>query len=155
MFDLHCPNNSMFTPIGLVGSACGLRFVGIGRRHFRRCALDRPLCLDTQRLQPVSITNNAILHTCFILCNTFYNYFQTTINKKKKKKDHPLWVAFIFCVVWQQEKESNLELILRRDLLYPFNYSRKTLVPRVGLEPTLLTEGDFESPASTNSATWA
>lgn len=27
---------------------------------------------------------------------------------KQKKKDHPLWVAFIFCVVWQREKESNL-----------------------------------------------
>ena len=84
-------------------------------------------------------------------------------------------------------QESNLELILRRDLLYPFNYSRNVwrrrresnshkadrqsaglpmthignssqlqfLVPREGLEPTLLTEGDFESPVSTNFATWA
>ena len=29
------------------------------------------------------------------------------------------------------------------------------LVPRVGLEPTHLAAGDFESPASTNFATWA
>ena len=40
MFDLHCPNNSMFTPISPVGSACGLRFVGIGGRHFRRFAIN-------------------------------------------------------------------------------------------------------------------
>ncbi len=30
-----------------------------------------------------------------------------------------------------------------------------SLVPRVGLEPTHLSAGDFESPASTNFATWA
>ena len=29
------------------------------------------------------------------------------------------------------------------------------MVPRVGLEPTHLAAGDFESPASTNFATWA
>ena len=29
------------------------------------------------------------------------------------------------------------------------------VVPRVGLEPTHLAAGDFESPASTNFATWA
>ena len=29
------------------------------------------------------------------------------------------------------------------------------VVPRVGLEPTHLSAGDFESPASTNFATWA
>ena len=28
-------------------------------------------------------------------------------------------------------------------------------MPRVGLEPTHLAAGDFESPASTNFATWA
>ena len=28
-------------------------------------------------------------------------------------------------------------------------------MPRVGLEPTHLSAGDFESPASTNFATWA
>ncbi len=31
----------------------------------------------------------------------------------------------------------------------------RILVPRVGLEPTHLAAGDFESPASTNFATWA
>ena len=30
-----------------------------------------------------------------------------------------------------------------------------SMVPRVGLEPTHLAAGDFESPASTNFATWA
>ena len=30
-----------------------------------------------------------------------------------------------------------------------------SVVPRVGLEPTHLAAGDFESPASTNFATWA
>ncbi len=30
-----------------------------------------------------------------------------------------------------------------------------SLMPRVGLEPTHLSAGDFESPASTNFATWA
>ena len=34
----------------------------------------------------------------------------------------------------------------------PFSFN---LVPRVGLEPTHLAAGDFESPASTNFATWA
>ena len=34
-------------------------------------------------------------------------------------------------------------------------YFPKSLVPRVGLEPTHLAAGDFESPASTNFATWA
>ena len=33
--------------------------------------------------------------------------------------------------------------------------SLRILVPRVGLEPTHLAAGDFESPASTNFATWA
>ena len=33
--------------------------------------------------------------------------------------------------------------------------SAKSLVPEVGLEPTSLAAGDFESPASTNSATRA
>ena len=32
---------------------------------------------------------------------------------------------------------------------------RFIVVPRVGLEPTHLAAGDFESPASTNFATWA
>ena len=32
---------------------------------------------------------------------------------------------------------------------------RLIVVPRVGLEPTHLAAGDFESPASTNFATWA
>lgn len=32
---------------------------------------------------------------------------------------------------------------------------KRFVVPRVGLEPTHLAAGDFESPASTNFATWA
>lgn len=32
---------------------------------------------------------------------------------------------------------------------------KAVVVPRVGLEPTHLAAGDFESPASTNFATWA
>ena len=32
---------------------------------------------------------------------------------------------------------------------------RFIVVPRVGREPTHLAAGDFESPASTNFATWA
>ena len=31
----------------------------------------------------------------------------------------------------------------------------REMVPGVGLEPTHLAAGDFESPASTNFATWA
>ena len=31
----------------------------------------------------------------------------------------------------------------------------KSVVPGVGLEPTHFAVGDFESPASTNFATWA
>lgn len=53
MFDLHYPNNSMITPFIPVGSACGLRFVGIGRSRARRCPLDGPLCLNALGLQPV------------------------------------------------------------------------------------------------------
>ena len=30
-----------------------------------------------------------------------------------------------------------------------------SVVPRVGLEPTHLVAGDFESPVSTNFTTWA
>ena len=30
-----------------------------------------------------------------------------------------------------------------------------SVVPRVGLEPTHLAAGDFESPVSTNFTTWA
>ncbi len=37
-------------------------------------------------------------------------------------------------------------------VVLPLNYTRK-MVPVVGVEPTLLTEHDFESCASANSAT--
>ena len=44
-------------------------------------------------------------------------------------------------------KAKALEIVDFKRFLY--------LVPRVGLEPTHLSAGDFESPASTNFATWA
>lgn len=47
-------------------------------------------------------------------------------------------------------------------VIYGTGYDRQKItalkavvVPRVGLEPTHLAAGDFESPASTNFATWA
>ena len=47
-------------------------------------------------------------------------------------------------------------------LIYPVGFTliglgriKKDLVPRDGLEPSYLAAGDFESPASTNFATWA
>jgi hypothetical protein len=42
-----------------------------------------------------------------------------------------------------------------REFLIVFQVLRKQVVPRVGLEPTLLSELDFESSASTNSTTGA
>ena len=44
---------------------------------------------------------------------------------------------------------------MKKTRIHKNRFGFGNLVPRVGLEPTHLAAGDFESPASTNFATWA
>ena len=56
---------------------------------------------------------------------------------------------------WSGQLESNQHHLPGMESILPLNYDRFTLVPMEGLEPPLLSEADFESAASTDSATWA